>query len=118
MKDGTWITYDEEWNVIDTQYYINWKLVEEFWPTHYKIIWPNEWFEKETEEWTLVLRWNYEDHTDYIFLTEWMREDYLNSANYWEEVIFKWKAYSVDWAAWSHYYNAESIEQLEAVSEK
>ena len=113
MKDGTWITYDESWNVISTQNYINWNPVEEFWPSNYTVLWADDWFEKEINEWTLVLKWSYEDHTDYIFLTQWMREDFLDSVNGWEEVIFQWRAYSVDWAAWSHYYNAETVELLE-----
>ena len=32
---------------------------------------------------------------------------------YWDEVVFKWETTSVDWAAGTHYYNADSIEELE-----
>ena len=113
MKEWTWITYDEEWNIIDVQEYINWNILEYLWLANYTILWPDDWFEKERSEWTLVLKANYEDHTDYIFLTQWMREGFLDWVNAWEEVIFQWKVYSVDWAAWSHYYNAEWVEQLE-----
>lgn len=28
MKEWTWTTYDEEWNIISTQEYVNWELVE------------------------------------------------------------------------------------------
>ena len=113
MKEGTWISYDEEWNIINEQEYVNWNLVENFWPSNYTILWPDDWFENEINAWTLVLKASYEDHTDYIFLTEWMREGFLNSVNGWEEVIFQWKVYSIDWAAWSHYYDAQYVEKLE-----
>ena len=112
MKRWTWITYDEEWNIIDVQEYVNWQLVENFWPENYTVLWTNDWFEEEINAWTLVLRWSYEDHTDYIFLTKWMREGFLDSGNTWEEVVFQWKVYLMDWAAWSHYYNAEYVEEL------
>ncbi len=115
-KQWTRTTYDEKWNVIDEQDYVKWNLVEEIWPFNYTILWANDWFEKEINAWTLVLRWSYEDHTDYIFLTKWMREGFLSSVNYWEKVLFQWKAYSIDWAAWSHYYNAEYVEKLEVVN--
>ena len=113
MKAWTRITYDEEWNVIDTQEYVNWNPVEEIWSANYIILWPDDWFEKERDEWTLVLRASYEDHTDYIFLTGWMWEDFLTSDDYWKEVAFKWRVYAVDWAAGNHYYNVESVEQLQ-----
>jgi hypothetical protein len=87
--------------------------VEEFWPENYTILWENDWFENERSEWTLVLRASYEDHTDYIFLTQWMWEWFLSEVNAWDIVTFQWKVYSVDWAAGSHYYNAEYVEQLE-----
>ena len=112
-KEGTWITYDEEWNVIETKDYVNWNPVEEFWSSNYTILWPDDWFGKERNEWTLVLRASYDDHTDYIFLTQWMREGFLDWVNGWEEVTFKWKVVAVDWAAGSHYYNAEYVEELE-----
>ena len=113
MKGWTWITYDKEWNIIDVQEYVNWNLLEYFWLANYTILWPDDWFEKERSEWTLVLKANYEDHTDYIFLTQWMREGFLSLTNYWDEVTFQWKVYPIDWAAGSHYYNAEWVEELE-----
>jgi hypothetical protein len=87
--------------------------VEQIWPNNYTVVWPDDWFEKERNEWTLVLRANYEDHTDYIFLAKWMWEDFLSFDDYWKEVTFQWKIYPVDWAAGSHYYNADYVEQLE-----
>ena len=112
-KRGTWTTYDEEWNIIDMQDYVNWNIVENFWLANYVVLWLDDWFEEEISAWTLVLRWSYEDHTDYIFLTQWMWEGFLDSVNAWDEVVFGWKVYFVDWAAGSHYYNAEYVEQLE-----
>ena len=112
-KEWTWISYDEEWNIIDVQDYVKWILVEQIWPNNYTVVWPDDWFEKERNEWTLVLRANYEDHTDYIFLAKWMWEDFLSFDDYWKEVTFQWKIYPVDWAAGSHYYNADYVEQLE-----
>lgn len=116
MKEWTWITYDEEWNVIDVQDYVNWNLLENFWPENYTVLWTDDWFEDEINAWTLVLRWSYEDHTDYMFLTQWMWEGFLDWVTVWEEVTFEWKAYSVDWAAGSHYYNVEYVEQLEVAN--
>ena len=117
MKYWTWITYDEEWNVIDMQDYVNWNPVEEFWPENYTVLWENDWFENERSEWTLILRASYEDHTDYIFLTQWMWEWFLSEVNAWDIVTFQWKAYAVDWAAGSHYYEAEYVEQLEVIAD-
>jgi hypothetical protein len=117
MKQWTWITYDEEGNIIDMQNYTNWNLVENFLPRNYTILWTDDWFEKEVSEWTLVLRWSYEDHTNYIFLTQWMREWFLSEINAWDEVVFGWEVYSIDWAAGSHYYNANYVEQLEVVTD-
>ena len=116
-KEWTWITYDEEWNEIETIDYVNWNPVEEFWPENYTILWENDWFEKERNEWTLVLKASYEDHTDYIFLTQWMWEWFLSEVNAWDIVTFKWKAYAVDWAAGSRYYEAEYVEQLEVIAD-
>ena len=90
--------------------------MEQIWPNNYTVVWPDDWFEKERNEWTLVLRANYEDHTDYIFLAKWMWEDFLSFDDYWKEVTFQWKIYPVDWAAGSHYYNADYVEQLEIVN--
>jgi hypothetical protein len=117
VKRGTWITYDEEWNVIDVQDYVNWNLVENFLPANYVVLGLDDWFEEEVNAWTLVLRWSYEDHTDYIFLTQWMWEGFLDSVNAWDEVVFGWEVYFVDWAAGSHYYNANYVEQLEIVAD-
>jgi len=79
------------------------------------IIWPNNWFDDRIKQWELVLRWSVEDHTDYIFFASWNWQNYLykNSVYPWEKVNFQWKVKSIDWAAWSHYYEAESIYKLE-----
>lgn len=79
------------------------------------IIWPNNWFDDRIKQWELVLRWNFEDHTDYIFFASWNWQNYLykDFVYPWEKVKFEWKVKSIDWAAWSHYYEAESIYKLE-----
>lgn len=79
------------------------------------IIWPNNWFDDRIKQWELVLRWSFEDHTDYIFFASWNWQNYLykNSVYPWEKVNFQWKVKSIDWAAWSHYYEAETIYKLE-----
>jgi len=115
MKRWTWVTYDEEWNIIDMQDYVDWNLVERFWAANYTVLWTDDWFEEEINAWTLVLRWSYEDHTDYIFLTQWMREWFLSEVNAWDEVMFEWEVYAIDWAAGSHYYNVNYVEELKIV---
>ncbi len=39
------------------------------WPENYAILWADEWFEEQINAWTLVLRWSYEDHTDYTLFS-------------------------------------------------
>lgn len=71
--------------------------------------------ESTVEEWTLVLRWSFEDHTDHIFLKAWTREDQFNSESEylpWNTVKFKWYVTPLDWAAWNHYYDVVNIESL------
>ena len=73
-------------------------------------------FEPTVKDWTLVLKWYFEDHSDHIFLNQWIWEEYLkNNSDYlpWNEVIFKWVVESLDWAAGNHYYNVKSVENLE-----
>ena len=81
----------------------------------YTIVGPGNWFDEELESWKLVLRKWFEDHTDIIFIEQSLRQDYIDSSKmvYWDEVVFKWETSSIDWAAGTHYYNADSIEQLE-----
>ena len=79
------------------------------------IIWPNSWYDDKINQWELVLKWNFEDHTDYIFFASWNWQNYLykDFIYPWEKVNFQWNVKSIDWAAWSHYYEAESIYKLE-----
>ena len=79
------------------------------------IIWPNSWYDDKINQWELVLKWNFEDHTDYIFFASWNWQNYLykDFIYPWEKVNFQWKVKSIDWAAWTHYYEAETIYKLE-----
>ena len=70
------------------------------------------------EEGTLVLKWSSEDHTDHIFFSKWIRENYLKEeTDYlpWNILKFKWIVVSIDWAAGNHYYNVKTIDKLELV---
>lgn len=92
------------------RYYI-WELIIAW-------VWPEISFEPIVEEWTLVLKWNFEDHSDHVFFNEWMWEEYLNkNFDYlpWNTVKFKWVVEFLDWAAGNHYYNVKSINKLEIV---
>lgn len=81
----------------------------------YTIVNPDDWYAEEIESWKLVLRKGVEDHTDIIFIEQSMWQDYLDPHKlvYWDDVVFKWELTSIDWAAWTHYYNADTIEELE-----
>ena len=83
----------------------------------YTIMWPNDWFDEQIQEWKLILRKGYEDHTDYIFIDQSLWQNYINSNEvaYGNEVSFKWNLTSIDWAAGSHYYNADTVEELNYV---
>ena len=83
----------------------------------YTIIWENNWFDEDIEAGKLVLRKGYEDHTDYIFIEQAMWQNYLDQSKIVDgnTVVFKWEITSIDWAAGSHYYNADSIEELHEV---
>lgn len=75
-------------------------------------------FESTINEWTLALRWNFEDHSDHIFLSEWTWEKYFKDESDflpWNTVEFKWIIEFIDWAAGNHYYNVKSIDKLELV---
>lgn len=75
-------------------------------------------FEPTVEDWTLVLKWYFEDHSDHIFLDQWIWENYLkNESDYlpWNEVNFKWVVKALDAAAGNHYYEVVSIDKLEVV---
>ena len=75
--------------------------------------------EPTVEDWTLVLRSNFEDMSVHVFLRKWMWEKYLkDESDYlpWNKVNFKWVVEVLDWAAWNHYYNVKSVEKLEVVN--
>lgn len=81
----------------------------------YSIMWPENWFDEQLEAWQLVLRWEYEDHTDIIFIDQEMWQNYIDPYKmiYWDSVLFKWELNGIDWAAGTHYYKAVSINTLE-----
>ena len=81
----------------------------------YSIVWPENWFDEQLEAWQLVLRWEYEDHTDIIFIDQEMWQNYIDPHKmiYWDQVSFKWEVEQIDWAAGTHYYKAVSIYTLE-----
>lgn len=79
-------------------------------------VWPEISFESTVKDWTLVLKWYFEDHSDHVFLSQWIWEEYLkNESDFlpWNEVNFKWVVEFLDWAAGNHYYNVKSVEKLE-----
>ncbi len=74
--------------------------------------------EPTVEEWTLVLKWSFEDHSDHIFFKEWIWEIYLREeSDYlpWNTLRFKWIVELIDWAAGNHYYNVKTINKLEVI---
>jgi len=81
----------------------------------YTIMWPENWFDEQLEAWQLVLRWEYEDHADVIFIDQELWQNYIDPHKmiYWDQVSFKWELNGIDWAAGTHYYNAVSINTLE-----
>ena len=81
----------------------------------YTIMWPDNWFEEELQAWQLVLRWEYEDHANVIFIDQEIWQNYINPYKmiYWDQISFKWEIEQIDWAAGTHYYNAVSIDTLE-----
>lgn len=78
-------------------------------------VWPENWFDEQLEAWQLVLRWDYEDHADIIFIDQEMWQNYIDPHKmiYWDDVSFKWEVEQIDWATGTHYYNATSIDTLE-----
>lgn len=88
-----------------------WELVVEW-------VWPEISMEPTLEEWILALRWNFEDHTDHVFLRPWIWENYFQSEDEYlpgNTVKLIWKVQSLDWAAGNHYYVVEEVEKLEFV---
>ncbi len=81
-------------------------------------VWPEISFEPTVEEWTLVLKWSFEDHSDHIFLPVGSWEKYFNEkSDYlpWNKVKFEWYVIPLDWAAGNHYYEFVSVENLELI---
>mgnify|MGYP007011668224 CR=1 FL=1 len=82
-------------------------------------VWPEQGKEPTVDEWTLVLRWDFEDHSDHVFLAKWIWESYFNediSDLEWRTVTLKWIVEELDWAAGNHYYNVQSINTLGLVN--
>ena len=93
---------------------LEWESIYE-WELTVSWVWPNISFDPIVEEWTLVLIWSYEDHTDHIFLNKWTWEKYFEKeSDYlpWNIVKFKWIVEILDWAAGNHYYNVKNIDVL------
>jgi len=89
------------------------------WELVIKWIGPEIAMEPTVDEWTLVLRWNFEDHTDHVFLRAWKWEDrFSNESEYlpWNTVKFKWYVNPLDWAAGNHYYDVINIEKIKVTS--
>ena len=81
----------------------------------YTIMWPENWFDEQLEAGKLVLRWEYEDHADIIFIDQELWQNYIDPHKmvHGDSVLFKWELNGIDWAAGTHYYNAVSIDTLE-----
>ena len=89
-----------------------WELVVQW-------VWPEISMEPTLEEWILALRWNFEDHTDHVYLRPWIWENYFQSENEYlpgNTVKLVWKVQTLDWAAGNHYYVVEKVEKLEFVN--
>lgn len=88
-----------------------WELVVQW-------VWPEISFEPTVEEWILVLRWNFEDHADHVFLRPWIWEDFFKSENEYlpgNTVKLVWKVQFADWAAGNHYYVVDKVNKLELI---
>ncbi len=95
-------------NLWENESIYEWELVVSW-------IWPEISLETMVDSWTLVLKWNFEDHSDHVFLSEWIWEKYLNEKSEllpWNIVKFKWVVEFLDWAAGNHYYDVKSIKRL------
>ena len=83
--------------------------------------WPEITFEPTVDEWTVVMKWYFEDHSDHVFLDyNILFEKYpmkMPELFYtpWNVVKFKWVVKALDWAAGNHYYEVKSIDKLELV---
>ena len=105
---------DRSVNVEFMHHKYNW-VSQEYEGPIYTLVWPDGWYDEQLEAWKLVLRKSYDDHTDVIFIDQELWQEYLDPHKmyYWDDVIFSWALTPIDWAAWTHYYAADSIEQLE-----
>ena len=58
------------------------------------------------DDWTLVLKKGFEDHTDILFFIPWIREDIIGKNWYallpGNTLYFDWEVELIDWAEWSH----------------
>lgn len=82
-------------------------------------VWPEISFESTVEEWTLVLKWYFEDHSDHVFLPAGSWEIYFNEESEylpWNKVRFEWYLAPLDAAAWNHYYEVVNVEKLELIN--
>lgn len=89
------------------------------WELTIKWVWPEISMESTIEEWTLVLRWYFEDHTDHIFLKAWKWENFFESENEylpWTKVKFEWYVLPLDAAAGNHYYEVVNVESIKVIS--
>ena len=89
------------------------------WELTIKWVWPEISMESTIEEWTLVLRWYFEDHTDHIFLKAWKWENFFESENEylpWTKVKFEWYVLPLDAAAGNHYYDVVNVENIKVIS--
>jgi len=89
------------------------------WELIIKWVWPEISMESTVEEWTLVLRWYFEDHTDHIFLKAWKWENFFESENEylpWTKVKFEWYVLPLDAAAGNHYYDVVNVENIKVIS--
>lgn len=71
--------------------------------------------EPTVDDWTLVLIWKYEDHTDHVFLQSGTRESHFNTESEylpWNKLHFKGMISELDWAAGNHYYTVNKINSL------
>ena len=78
-----------------------------------------EWISPAFEEWSLVARITYEDHSDVVVFPKWTWESYFENENDslpGNTISFKWKVEAIDAAAWTHYYEVRSIDTLKIAS--
>lgn len=76
-------------------------------------------FEPTVDEWTLVLRKTFEDHSDHVFLPAGTWEDkFSDESEYlpWNTVKFVWYVTPLDAAAWNHYYEVVNVDTLDVVN--